>query len=142
MEELVELRAHIEQGRYDEALTLIGEMEEMTKDDKINKIESFMEILLLHLIKQRAEKRSTRSWEASIRNAVNKITYTNKRRKAGGYYLTEDELWDALDEAWQIALTRASLEAFEGRYEESDLARKADKETIKKEALRLIQEMA
>jgi hypothetical protein len=42
MEELLELRAHIEQGRYAEALAWLGEMEEMSRDDKINKIESFL----------------------------------------------------------------------------------------------------
>ena len=78
MEELLELNAYVEQGNYAEALTLIGEMEEMSKDDKISKIESFMEILLIHLIKQHAEKRTTRSWEVSIRNAVHKIFFTIK----------------------------------------------------------------
>lgn len=52
MEELLELRSYIEQGRYADALVLIGEMEEMSRDEKINKIESFLQILLLHLIKQ------------------------------------------------------------------------------------------
>ena len=46
MEELFELRSYIEQGRYAEALNLIGEMEEMSRDDKISKIASFLEILL------------------------------------------------------------------------------------------------
>ena len=31
MEELFELKSHVEQGRYAEALTLIGEMEEMSR---------------------------------------------------------------------------------------------------------------
>src|SRR5918996_4849852 len=92
MEELLELRAHIEQGRYAEALALIGEMEEMSRDDKINKIEGFLHILLVHLIKQHAEQRSTRSWEVSIKNAVDGVNRINKRRRAGGYYLTRDEL--------------------------------------------------
>ncbi len=34
MEELFALRTYIEQGQYDDALTLLGEMEEMSKDDK------------------------------------------------------------------------------------------------------------
>jgi len=61
MEELYELRSYIEQGRYADALVLLGEMEEMSRDDKINKVGSFLEILLLHLIKRHAEKRTTRS---------------------------------------------------------------------------------
>lgn len=140
MEELLELKTYIEQGNYSEALTLIGEMEEMSKDDKINKIESFMEILLLHLIKQHAEKRTTRSWEVSIRNAVRKILFINKRRKSGGDYLSEEELWAVLHEAWDSALLRASLEAFEGRYDEVELAQKVNIDQVKHKAMELIQQ--
>jgi hypothetical protein len=138
MEELFELRSHIEQGRYAEALALLGEMEEMSRDDKINKIFSFAEILLIHLIKQHAEKRSTRSWEASIRNSVYRINYTNKRRKAGGHYLSQDELKQTLEDAWPVALLRASLEAFEGRYDDAELGKMVHKEQIVKEALDLV----
>lgn len=44
MEELNELRSYIEQGKYPEALVLLGEMEEMSYTDKVNKIGSFVEI--------------------------------------------------------------------------------------------------
>ena len=138
MEELYELRSYIEQGRYPEALVLLGEMEEMSRDDKINKIESFLQILLLHLIKQRAEKRTTRSWDISVRNTVREITSSNKRRKAGGYYLHQDELQLAIDEAYENALGLASLEAFEGVYEPEELAKMINETQIKAEALRLI----
>lgn len=138
MEELVELRTYLEQGRYADALTLVGEMDEMSRDDKINKIMSYIEILLIHLIKRHAEKRSVRSWEISIRNSIRTIERSNKRRKAGGYYLTKDELQEAIDEIYQAALDLASLEAFEGQYDELHLARKIDEKQLKKEALNLI----
>jgi hypothetical protein len=35
MDELLELRSHIEHGRYPEALILIGAMEEMSREDKV-----------------------------------------------------------------------------------------------------------
>ena len=38
MEELYELRTYIETGKYQEALLLLDEMEEMSRDDKINRI--------------------------------------------------------------------------------------------------------
>jgi len=138
MEELFELRKYIEQGHYAEALNLIGEMEEMSRDDKINKIFSLAEILLVHLIKQHAEKRSTRSWEASIRNSVYRINYVNKRRKAGGYYLSEEELKGVIEDAWPTALLRASLEVFEGQYDESKLAGMINEKEIQKKTLQLI----
>ena len=104
MEELFELKTYIEKGHYADALVLVAEMEEMSKDDKINKIESFLEILLIHLIKQHAENRSTRSWEVSIQNAAYQIHKINRRRSSGGYYLTGEELKDAVEECYQISL--------------------------------------
>jgi hypothetical protein len=86
MEELLELKALLTGGNISEALLLVEEMTEMSKDDKLNKIFSFSIILLLHLIKQQAEKRTTRSWEVSIRNSVRQIQRSNKRRKASGNY--------------------------------------------------------
>jgi len=138
LEELYELRLYIEHGQYARALNLVGEMEEMSRDDKINKISSFIEILLLHLIKQKAEKRTTKSWEASIKNSVRQIKRVNKRKKAGGYYLDIKEIVIALEEAWDSALTSTSLEAFEGRYKESELAKMIDEEKIKQKAIDLI----
>lgn len=140
MEELLELREHIEQGRYASALVLIGEMEEMSRDDKINKIGSFLTILLLHLIKQHAERRSTRSWDVSIRNSVQEIIFTNKRRKAGGYYLSDDELRQSVEERYTLSLRQASLEAFEGRYSPEELGALVDESAITEEALGLILE--
>jgi hypothetical protein len=138
MEELFELKACIEEGRYTDAIVLLGEMEEMSRDDKINKIESFMEILLLHLIKQHAEKRSTRSWETSVFNSVRQIYKINRRRKAGGYYLKTEELRDAIEESYPAALKHAALEAFEGTLSDTELSQMADETRIKEEALRLI----
>jgi hypothetical protein len=140
MEELYELRSYIEQGRYPEALVLLGEMEEMSYSDKVNKIESFLAILLSYLIKQHAEQRTTRSWEVSIQNAVDSVVRSNKRRKAGGYYLDANELQDAVDEIFANALRLASMEAFEGRYDPPELADMIDEGKIKEQALRLILE--
>jgi pentatricopeptide repeat protein len=138
VDELLELRGYVEEGDYVKALTLIGEMEEMSREDKVNKIGSFMEVLILHLIKQHAECRSTRSWEVSIKNAVDNIADINKRRKAGGYYLRKEELKETIDERYQRALRRASLEAFEGIFDELELAEKIDEDRIKQEALQMI----
>ncbi len=140
MEELFELRRCIELGNYAEALILIGELEEMSKDDKINKIGSFFEVLILHIIKQYAEQRSTRSWEVSIKNAVDAINDVNKRRKGGGFYLSEEELLEIIHRRYQRALRRASLEAFEGQFSEFELADKINEEQIKEKSLQLVKE--
>lgn len=138
MEELLELRTCLEQQRYADALLLLGEMEEMSKDDKIHKIHSYILILLIHLIKQQAEQRTTRSGEFSIRYSVRAVQQINKRRKAGGYYLTTDELQEIIAEAYDIALEKAALEAFEGQYDEIQLSQKVAQVTILTQALQLI----
>jgi hypothetical protein len=138
MEELLQLKSYIEQGCYNNALLLIGDMEEMGRDDKVSKIESFLDILLLHIIKKHAEKRTTRSWEASMQNSADMICRINKRRKAGRYYLSSEDLERAIRESWKTALRRASLEAFEGRYDDTELAQKVDANLIEQEALQLI----
>jgi hypothetical protein len=138
MEELLELKNLLIGGNIPEALLLVEEMTEMSKDDKLNKITSFGIILLLYLIKQQAEKRTTRSWEVSIRNAVRHIQRTNKRRKASGYYLTQTELKETLEEAYQSALDQAALEAFEGRYEVEEIATMIDSPTIINQSIALI----
>ena len=70
MEELFILKELFLSGNVTDALVLVEELTEMSKDDNLNKIFSFGKILLLHLIKQAAEKRKTRSWDLSIANAV------------------------------------------------------------------------
>lgn len=138
MEELLELRELLLTNRVADALVLVEEMTEMSKDDKLNKIFSFGVILLMHLIKQAAEGRSTRSWETSILNAVKQIQRTNQRRKAGGTYLTVAELRETLADAYDSALRQAALEAFEGRYEAVELGRMVDSEEAIEEAIALI----
>lgn len=138
MEELFELKAYIEQGRYAEALQLIEEMDEMSRDDKINKIYSFMVMLLLHLIKKQAERSTTRSWEYSIRNASRQIQRVNKRRKSGGFYLSEEELREVMAEAYPDAIGRAALEALEGQCTEAQLEAMLNREELCQQALTMV----
>ncbi len=138
MEELLQLRDHLEHQRYAEAMDLLGEMEEMSRDDKVNKIYSFAVILLLHLIKQAAEKRTTRSWDISIWNSIRQIKRTNQRRKAKGTYVSSEELKEVISEAYIESLKRASLEAFGGAYNEQTLGEMVDQTAIEAQALALI----
>ncbi|AKV65691.1 DUF29 family protein [Microcystis panniformis] len=138
MEELLELKNLLLAGNVPDALILVEEMTEMSKDDKLNKIFSFSIIVLLHLIKQQAEKRSTRSWETSISNSVRQIQRINQRRKTGGNYLTSEELKETLDDAYSSALRQGALEAFEGIYQPEEIEAMIDKNKIINQALELI----
>ncbi len=135
MEELTALRNHIEQHNYAAALLLVDELEEMSKEDKLNKIYSYSVILLVHLIKQQAESRTTTSWDLSIRNSVRAIKRINKRRKSGGYYASHDELSEIIEEAFDEALDNACVEIFEGKYDRNYLLNTINPEAIKAEAI-------
>ena len=138
MEELMELRSLVQQGDLQSALTLIDELEEMSKDDKINKIYSYAIILLVHLIKQAAEKRSTSSWEVLIRNSLISIQRTNKRRKAGGNYLSDREISEILVDAYDRALDNARLEAFGGAYDAIAIGKMVNQTEILELAMQLL----
>jgi Domain of unknown function DUF29 len=138
MEELWELRRYVEAGDVDTALALLDEMEELSRDDKITRIRSYMKVLLTPLIKQAVEKRSSRSWDVSIRNALDEIATHNKRRKAGGWYLTRDALVETLREVYELALDRAALDAFGGAYSAADIRAMHDPAALLQEVMQLI----
>lgn len=138
MEELLELKDLLLKGDVPGALVIVEELEEMSRNDIIKTIRSYAIILLLHFIKQQAENRTTRSWDVSIRNSVREIQRENKRRKAGGFYLTAEELLETLQEAYLNAIDEATLEVEEGRYEPEELEQLVNREEIINCALTLI----
>ncbi len=140
MEELWELRQALEAGDMRAALAIVDEMDAMSRDDKIQKITSYMRVLLVHKIKQAVEDRSTKSWEVSIRQALRQIALVNKRREAGGWYLNDDDLAAFLTEVYESALDWASLEAHEGVYSTEELATMHDRETVLADTWAMIQE--
>ena len=142
MEELLELKALLLKGDIKGSLAIVEELEDMSKNGIISTIRSYAVILLLHLIKQQAEKRTTRSWDVSIRNSVREIQRQNKRRKAAGYYLSDEELTDTLNDAYLNALDAASLEVESGRYQSEQLEAIIDKNKLISAALLLIKNVS
>ncbi len=138
MEELLELKDLLLKGDVPGALVIVEELEEMSRKDIIKTIRSYAVILLLHLIKQQAENRTSRSWDVSIRNSVREIQRENKRRETGGYYLTTEELLETLQEAYLNAIDEASLEVEEGRYQPEELEQLVNREEIINRAITLI----
>ena len=51
MEEILELKECLLTHQYERALAIVEELEQMGRQDKINNLESFLVILLIHLIK-------------------------------------------------------------------------------------------
>lgn len=139
MDELVELRKQLETHNYEAALSIVNDLEEMSREDKINKIFSFATLLLQHIIKKEAEGRTTNSWEASIKEASVQMKRTNTRRKAGGTYLSDDELAEILQEAYPVALAKAAAEAFGGALSEQELSGKVSQESVIGIALKMVE---
>jgi hypothetical protein len=59
-------------------------------------------------------------------------------RKAGGYYLSQEELMETLEEAYLNAIDQASLEVEEGRYDSQELEQKVNRIEILNQAMNLI----
>ena len=72
-QELIDLRNSIVEQRYSDALAIVDELEGMSKKAILRQIKSFLKVLLIHLIKNKIEKRLTNSWVASIRNSLIEI---------------------------------------------------------------------
>ncbi|MCU7244130.1 MAG: DUF29 domain-containing protein [Microcystis aeruginosa WS75] len=138
MEELLELKALLLKGDIKGSLAIVEDLEDMSKNGIISTIRSYAVILLLHLIKQQVEKRTTRSWDVSIRNSVREIQRQNKRRKAAGYYLSDEELTETLNDAYLNALDAASLEVEAGRYQSEQIEAIIDKNKLISDAFLLI----
>lgn len=140
MEELFELRENITARDYKQALEIIDQLEEISLENKLNKIYNYTVVLLVHLIKQAAEQKTTRAWKNSILNSVEQIWRVNTRRKSGGYYANDEVLQEIINDAFPRALRDAGLEAFGGAYESEDLQYMINIDRIKQLAFDLLKE--
>ena len=117
----MELRSHLEAGRYQAALTIVDELEDMSRQSVLRNIESFLVRLLIHLIKNQVEARLTRSWSASITDSIIQISKLNLKGNRSSVYIDRDAWQPYLEEALEEALLPASLEIFEGKLTVNEL---------------------
>lgn len=113
MEEILELKECLLSQKYDRALSIVEELEEMGRQDKINNLEFFLVILLLHLIKIQVEKRVTRSWRSSIINSLREIQKRNQLGKKS-HYIKQQQWQEHFQAAYPDAIVKAASEAFCG----------------------------
>lgn len=113
MEEILELKDCLLNQKYDRAFAIVEDLEAMGRQDKINNLESFLVILLIHLIKIQVEGRVTRSWKNSICNSLLAIQKRNRLGKKSHYI--KDGNWNEYISACQFeAVLGAAKEIFEG----------------------------
>lgn len=137
-QELMDLKQSIIEGRYDDALAIIDEWEWMSKEQILQKIESFLVRLLVHLIKNQVEQRLTNSWAVSIRDSILKIQRLNLKANKTSYYIKVNE-WDGdLENAFKDSIFEASVEVQQGIYKPNQLRQMVDKVEVINTAKRLI----
>ncbi|MBE9229218.1 DUF29 family protein [Phormidium sp. LEGE 05292] len=137
-QELIDLRKSILEGRYIDALAIVDELEGMSKQAILRNIQSYLKILLIHLIKNQVEQRLTNSWANSIRNSIREIKKLNLQDNKTSYYIKIDEWESTLEEEFEEAIREASLEAFNGIYNEFEFTEMVDKVQVIQLAERLL----
>jgi hypothetical protein len=88
-QELIDLRNSIMEGRYADALAIVDELEGMSKQAILRNIQSYLRILLIHLIKNQIEQRLTNYWATSIRNSLIEINKINLKENKKSYYINQ-----------------------------------------------------
>ncbi|PPS43554.1 DUF29 family protein [Chroococcidiopsis sp. TS-821] len=139
MEELLELKELLIHKDFEGAFALVEDLEEMGKKGIARNVRSYAKVLLLHLIEQQVEQRTTKSWDISIRNSIREIKDLNTRPSGKGTYLNNKELYDAIAGVVDSA-DQASIEAAEGIYEARQIEQKIDRSEVIERAIALIQE--
>jgi len=130
MEELTQLREYVSQHRYQEALGLIGEMEEMSRKSILMNIKSYLVRLMVHLIKVQIEQRLTKSWWFSIRDSILKIQELNLMENSKSHYIKQIAWQTYLGDALDDAIFEASLEVANAKYAPKELAQLVDKNQL------------
>ncbi len=130
VQELVDLRSCIVEGRYDEALQIIDELEGMSKAAILRNIDSYLVRLLMHLIKHQIERRLTPSWSVSIIDSIRQIKKINLKDNQKSYYIKPDEWQPYLEEAIAVAIRPASLEILEGQLTPKEIKDRIDRDTL------------
>jgi hypothetical protein len=129
-QELIDLRQSILDGRYQDALEIVDELEGMSKQAILRNIESYLVRLLVHLIKIQIEKRITKSWRSSIVNSIIKIKKLNLKDNKKSYYIKVEEWQEYLTESLNEALNEACLEVKEGIFDYKQLKNAIERQQI------------
>jgi hypothetical protein len=129
-QELIDLRASILEGRYEDALALVDELEGMSKKAILRAIKSFVVRMLIHLIKNQVEQRLTNSWSASIRDSLLEIQDLNLKENKTSYYIKLDEWQPLLDSVLEAAIRTASVEVQGGAYTPFQLSEIVDRTQV------------
>jgi hypothetical protein len=140
MQEIIDLRQSILEGRTSDALALLDELEAMGRKSVIYTIESYLVRLVMHLIKADVERRMTNSWRHSIRDSAMQIKALNVMDNKRSPYIHAEEWASYIDEAFIQALSAASVEIADGKYSPEELERLMHRDRINAWSLDIMQQ--
>lgn len=138
IQELIELKQSLLAGRYDEALLIMAEFEEMSKKGTLKAIKSYLVRLLVHLIKNQVEQRMNNSWFASIRDSILEMQDLNLKGNKTAYYINKEDWQEYLEIALEDAITTASIDTLNGKYNPFQLQTQIDSTKILETARQLL----
>ena len=128
MLEILEIKKHLLAGEIESALLIVEELEEMGRQSEIRNLESFLVILLIHLIKIQVEKRLTHSWKSSIIHSLLAIQKRNQLGKKAHYIYSEN--WQGyLEDNFTPVIVAASREVL-GGIDYAELKAKCDRASL------------
>ncbi|MBD2484104.1 DUF29 family protein [Planktothrix sp. FACHB-1365] len=130
VQELIDLKTFIIEGRYQDALGIIDELEGMGKQAILRNIESFLTRLMIHLIKNQIEQRLTNSWAASIAGSIVEIRKLNLKDNKTSYYINVGEWQPYLEESLELAIRPASQEVLNGQLSRAKLSTQLNREQL------------
>ncbi|BBD54789.1 MULTISPECIES: DUF29 family protein [Planktothrix] len=130
IQELADLKASLLEGRYQDALTLVEQLDGMSRQAKIDAIESQLVRMLIHLVKNQLEQRLTNSWAASIRGALVEIKRLNLQDNRISTYIKQNEWQSLMEDALESAISDASVEVFQGNCTPFQLSEMVDREAV------------
>ncbi|BAZ46636.1 hypothetical protein NIES4102_36720 [Chondrocystis sp. NIES-4102] len=136
-EEILELKDYLLNHQYEQAMTIVEELEEMGRQERINTLESFLVILLIDLIKIQVEQRITRSWRSSILNNLREIQKRNKLGKKS-QYIKLNQWSDHFKATYPDAIFKAADQVF-GGVEIKELKSLVNLNTLQSTALQLLE---
>ncbi|MCL1466469.1 hypothetical protein [Argonema galeatum] len=121
-QELIDLRTSILEGRYVDALAIVDDLEGMSKQSILANIQSFLDRMMMHLIKNQVDQRLTNYRAASIADSIIRIKRLNTKENKTSYYLKADEWDEIIEESLKAAIIAASVEVFNGELSPNQLS--------------------
>lgn len=129
-QELMDLKHSIREGRYEDALAIVDELEGISKQATLRTIDSFLVRLLVNLIKNQFERRLTNACVACISDSIRQIKKLNFKDNKTCYYINLDEWQPFLEEAIEAAIHPASVEVLNGQLKPSQLSKMVDRNQL------------